>query len=212
MPAASGVDQLETSLVTFPDEGLVPSSLEDEGGESCLVPPSCTVTPSRLVPLVQRYEDQLRESNEELDGAWASLRARLDNHEGGRCSDRISELLPGEDLGHTTPGRKRPRTFLTRECVNRCLQGSQSGEDGSPVGYGWHDSGTAQSSTDRHEFHVRTFDVCRSFTPRTTHLAWRAPATCVCAYLQMVVRSRLVPFPPYFGGGRRAVYYSLRGP
>lgn len=217
MPASGGVDQLETSLVTFPDEGLVPRCSLDDSGTSCLVPHPCLVSP------VQRYGDQLGQLNEGLDGAWASRRARLDNHEGGTCSDQISELQLGEDLGNTTPartlqpGRKRPRIFLTRECVNRCLQGSQSGEDGSPVGYGWHDSGTAQSSTDTHQFHVRTYVVYDSFAVCSTHcvhLAWRASviiSVCSPPRPAMVVRSRLVPLPPYFAGGRRAFCYSLRG-
>lgn len=120
------------ALLNVPEEGACAQSS-----------PSRMITPSKLVALHTDYSVICR------DGS--SLAERVDE-----C-DKIATPLCSEGSGPQavlarTDDRKRQRTVLTRECVNRCMQGGlfQLDECAAP-GYGWHDHGAAHDSK-----HTRT--------------------------------------------------------
>ena len=106
--------------------------------------PSRMTTPSKYSFQTTRWQEVPEYSFTCTDGS--SRGERVD-----KC-DKIATALWSENSGPQavlirTDDRKRQRTVLTRECVNRCVQGGlfQQDEYVAP-GYGWHDHGVAIDS------------------------------------------------------------------
>ena len=118
--------------------------------------------PSKYISATTRWQEVPEYSFTCTDGS--SRGERVD-----KC-DKIATSLWSESSG---PDRKRQRTVLTRECVNRCMQGGlfQQDECAAP-GYGWHDHGVAIDSKhcNAHAYHLYHLPLWGCEIPSALHV------------------------------------------